>query len=66
MKKRSERQRWVEVCRVDEPDVNNANGYAKQQHVKARAVIEAFAKVGRVVRAEPGNYGALIYKARRG
>lgn len=66
-KRVSERQRWVEIFLLPEPSsAENAATYARTKHGEARAVLEAFQKVGRVVRVEPAKYGnGIALKARR-
>lgn len=64
-KPRSERSRWVTILTIGRPGPNEQGG--KEGHAKhneAHAVVEAFQRVGRVVRVEV-QYQALVFKARR-
>ncbi len=63
--KRSERQRWVVVFTLGKA-VYVADGVrdSRHDHERAQAVIDAFERVGRVVRAEVCG-DAIIFKARR-
>lgn len=66
-KRISERARWTQIYFLSEPGVSEQSAaYAKQKHGELRAVVEAFEKVGRVVRVEVSQHGSgLIFKARR-
>jgi hypothetical protein len=64
-KRISERQRWVQVARLPLPGQgHNVQGII-ERHNETLSVLIAFAKVGRVVRAERDQYGGIILKARK-
>lgn len=65
-RRRSERSRWTQVFFIGEPDESTAAAYTRAEYQKARAIIVAFSKLGRVVRVEPSEHGAgLVFKARK-
>lgn len=68
-RKRSERSRWATIFTINSPaksDNATSAAFAVAQHDQLRVVVDAFTKVGRAVRIEPGKYGSTIdVKARR-
>ena len=64
-KKLSERQRWVTVVVLGKAYfTTDAIPDARHAHERVQAVLEAFAKIGRIVRAEVCG-DAIAFKARR-
>lgn len=65
-KRRSERSRWVQIFYLSEPQPENLNGYAQREFQKLRVIVDAFEKVGRVVRVESSGSTGVAFKARKG
>jgi hypothetical protein len=61
---RSERSRWVQVYYLPVPQESSSLAWTVRNYEQARAVVQAFEKVGRVVRVEVVA-GALIFRARK-
>lgn len=65
MRRRSERSRWVQIFGLSEPHEANEKNSQKNEFQKARAVVTAFERVGRVVRVETDGLNGLVFKARK-
>ena len=61
--RRSERSRWVRLYTFSIQKGNNGE-WSASVYDKAHTIVEAFEKIGRVVRVETNN-GMLVLRARR-